>query len=208
MVPCLPTTVRYVKNGEGGKWWGTAKARNEVHLGWRSIPHHLLSAAEMPAIRALIQAEYGAKAGATQDFNMLATLLDHPSQHLWVTFEDGCMWWCTVHDQIQTNDAGAASCGHFWLTCNLPWRNRSLGGKYLAAANLPGVITTTAGFRGTICEPRGAREILRVIHDRQDEDAVAADLARTAYQEAVAKLVSRLGEKDFELLIDLILARS
>lgn len=75
-------------------------------------------------------------------------------------------------------------------------------------ANLPGVITTTAGFRGTVCEPRGWREILRVIRDEQDEDAAAADQARTNYEAAVARLVARLRERDFELLVDLILARS
>jgi hypothetical protein len=98
--------------------------------------------------------------------------------------------------------------GHFWLACDRPWSNRSLAGRHLAIANLPGIITTTAGFRGTVCEPRGWREILRVLRDEQDEDAAAADQARIQYEEAVARLVARLRERDFELLIDLILARS
>jgi hypothetical protein len=49
---------------------------------------------------------------------------------------------------------------------------------------------------------------LRLIRDEEDPDAIAADRARLAYQAAVAKLVARLGPKDFELLIDLILART
>ncbi len=36
----------------------------------------------------------------------------------------------------------------------------------------------------------------------------AATLARVAYEETVAKLVARLGDKDFEVLVDLILSRS
>lgn len=204
----IPNTVRYVKNGEGGRWWPTAKTRSEIHLGWRSVPHELLRAGDLPAIRALIQGQYGEKPGATQDVNMLFALLDHPSSHLWVTFEEGCLWWCTVQDGIQTNDDGEAGSGHFWLTCDRPWTNRSVGGRHLAVANLPGVITTTAGFRGTVCEPRGWREILRIIRDEEDEDAAAASQARSAYEAAVAKLVARLRERDFELLVDLILARS
>lgn len=204
----LPATVRYVKNGEGGRWWAAAKQREEVHLGWRSVPHALLRSRDLPAIKGLIQAEYGDKRGATQDFNMLLALLDRPSRHLWVTFEEGCLWWCTVRDDLEVNADGDARLGHFWLTCDQPWSNRSMGGRHLAVANLPGVITTTAGFRGTVCEPRGWREILRVIRDEQDEDAAAADQARTNYEAAVARLVARLRERDFELLVDLILARS
>lgn len=204
----LPTSVRYVKNGEGGRWWTAAKARSEVHLGWRSVPHDLLRSRDIPAIRDLIQSQYGDRRGATQDFNMLHALLDAPSRHLWVTFEEGCLWWCTVRDEIAVNAGGDPRLGHFWLACDRPWSNRSVGGRHLAVANLPGVITTTAGFRGTVCEPRGWREILRVIRDEQDEDAAAAQQARTSYEAAVARLVARLRERDFELLVDLILARS
>jgi hypothetical protein len=204
----LPATVRYVKNGEGGRWWPAAKEGDQVHLGWRSVPHDLLRSRDLPAIKDLIQGQYGGKQGATQDFNMLCTLLDRPSRHLWVTFEEGCVWWCTVRDEIEVNSEGDGRLGHFWLSCDRPWSNRSLGGRHLAVANLPGIITTTAGFRGTVCEPRGWREILRVIRDEQDEDAAAAAQARTSYEAAVAKLVARLRERDFELLIDLILARS
>jgi hypothetical protein len=28
----LPQSVRYVKNGAGGKWWGTAKTRGQLPL--------------------------------------------------------------------------------------------------------------------------------------------------------------------------------
>lgn len=118
------------------------------------------------------------------------------------------MWWCTVHDELHTNVENEAGCGHFWLNCDRPWSNHSLIGRHLAVANLPGVITTTAGFRGTVCEPRGWRDILRIIRDEQDADAAAAGRARAAYELAVGKLVARLRERDFELLIDLILERA
>jgi hypothetical protein len=208
MLDVLPKTVRYVKNGRGGQWWATAKTRGEIHLGWRTIPSAPLQANDRDAIKALIQTEFGAKKGATQDFNALQCALVHPSQHVWVTFEDGCMWWCTVRDGIETNaDGEAADKGHFWLTCDRPWSDKSVGRKHLVIANLPGKITKTQGFQGTICEPQAWREMLRIIRDEEDSDAVAATHARDAYEGAVAKLVARLGPKDFELLIDLILAR-
>jgi hypothetical protein len=205
----LPKSVRYVKNGRGGQWWPAAKARGEVHLGWSNVPDNLLQAADLAAIEPIIRAAYTGNTGATQDFNALRALLDHPSQHVWVTFEDGCLWWCTVHDAVEINpDDESKNYGNFWLRCDRPWTNCSVGGRYLAMANLPGVITRTAGYRTTVCEPQGWREILRIIQDEQDPDAIAAAQARGAYEDAVVKLIMRLGDRDFELLIDLILSRT
>lgn len=210
LMTSLPTSVRYVKNGEGGKWWKAAKHSSQIHLGWRMVPHSLLRAGDFASIEPLIRSEFERKAKATQDLNALRTLLDRPSQHVWITFEDGCMWWCTVHDGIEANpDSDMSRRGHFWLTCALPWSNRSLDGqRHLSITNLPGIITAASGFRRTVCEPAGSTEILRVIRNEEDEDARAAALARGRYEGAVAKLVARLREKDFELLIDLVLSRT
>jgi hypothetical protein len=208
----LPNSVRYVKNGAGGQWWRVAKTNGQIHLGWPRIPDDLLHAADLAQIEALIRKEFGAKRGATQDFNALRTLLDHPSQHVWVTFEDGCMWWCTVHDGIETDPDGETSQrgrGHFRLTCARAWTNYSMGGqRHLVMTELPGLVTTTSGYQGTVCEPKGVREILRIIRNKEDPDAQVAAVARQAYEEAIAKLITRLGEKDFEVLVDLILSRS
>ena len=206
----LPNSVRYVKNGRGGRWWEAAKNHGQVHAGWREVPHDFLRTADMTAIEPLIRSEFGAKPGATTDLHALRTLLDHPSQHVWITFEDGGMWWCTVRDGIEANpDGDMSKRGHFWLTCASPWSNHSIDGKrHLSITELPGIITVTAGFKGTVCEPKGWKEILRIIRNEEDADARAAARAREAYEGAVAKLVARLGDKDFEVLVDLILSRT
>lgn len=204
----LPASVRYAKNGAGGAWWKNAKAEGRLHAGWSQVPDALLQQKDSAAIAALIRSQYGTKAGATQDLKALLTLLERPSQHLWITFEDGFLWWSTVKDDITVNDADAAGCGHFWLTLDRPWQNRSLAGRYLAMSELPGTVTSTAGFKGTVCEPKAWSDILRLIRDEPDPDAAAAQAARLAYEGAIAALVKRLGPKDFEALVDLILSRS
>ncbi len=205
----LPASVRYVKNGAGGRWWPDAKAMSRIHAGWGSVPDELIRSADVPAIRAVIQGQYGAKPGATQDINALMTLLDRPSRHLWITFEDGCMWWATARDGVTVKPEGeTATHGHFWLDLASPWTSTSLAGRILAMSELPGVVTATAGFQGTVCEPKGSCEVLRLIRDEPDEDAAAALAARLAYQAAVGRMVARLRPKDFEALVDLILARS
>jgi hypothetical protein len=151
----LPVSVRYVKNGRGGNWWKTAQENGQVHAGWKGIPHKLLLRPDFPKLEKFIRAEYGARRGAKQDFNALADLLNRPSQHLWVTFEDGYLWWCTVRDGATVNPKGESSReGNFWLACDRPWSNYTVGGKLLSIANLPGTVTTTGGFKGTVCTPK------------------------------------------------------
>lgn len=206
----LPRSVRFVKNGEGGRWWKAAKANGQVHLGWSRVPAELLLTGNLAAIDRLGPEVFGnTQSVATRDRNALRVLLDRPSQHLWVTFQDGFMWWCTVRDQAEVSPTGESrDQGHFWLNCAEPWSNRSLGGKLLATADLPGIATTTAGFRGTVCEPAGWKAIRRIILDEVDSQVVAAAKAREAYEAAVGALVTRLHDKDFEVLVDLILSRS
>lgn len=210
MTEPLPSSIRYVKNGAGGQWWKIAKAEGQIHAGWSQVPDGLLLERDFGAIKPYIDESWQGKQGATQDFNQLQTLLDRPSQHIWITFEDDCLWWCKVADEVVTCPTGETkSHGHFWLSCTMPWSNYSLGGlRHLAKSVLPGSVTSVAGFRGTVCEPRAAVQILRIIRNEDDADVLAARIARDAYRNAIANLIKQLGPKDFELLVDLILART
>lgn len=205
----LPISVRYVKNGRKGQWWRAAKAGDQIHLGWKDTPHKLLLRPDFPKIEKMVRAGFGDRRGATQDFNALRDLLDNPSKHVWVTFEDGFMWWCTVHNGATVNpDGESRDKGNFWLLCNRPWSNKSVKGKLLAISDLPGTVTTTGGFKGTICTPTGWQTILRIIKDSKDLGATRVAEARIKYQHAMHNLIKRLSPKDFEQLIDLILNRS
>jgi hypothetical protein len=97
----------------------------------------LLTEPDFPAIRAAIEAYWqgkGAKGAA--GFQALHDLLDHPSQHVWITFEDGYMWWCTVRDGAHPNETGESSTkGNFWLNCERPWSNESLRGRLLTTTD-------------------------------------------------------------------------
>ena len=66
MADALPNSVRYVKNGQGGRWWPAAKARGQVHAGWGIVPHALLRSGDMTAIEPLIRSKFSLKPGATQ----------------------------------------------------------------------------------------------------------------------------------------------
>jgi hypothetical protein len=203
------SSVRYVKNGAGGRWWTAAQSKQQIHAGWPNIPDDLLLQPDFAIIRDKIRQTFGTRPGSTQDFNALRCLLDVPDRHIWITFEDGYMWWCTVRPGVEINPKGMnKQAGHFWLNCERGWSNRSLGGKLLVTADLPGLVTTVMGFKGTVCEPKASVMILRLIHDEQDPDVLRAADARTQYEAAVQNLIRRLSPRDFEQLVDLLLARS
>jgi hypothetical protein len=205
----LPQSVRYIKLGEGGRWWPISRDRAQIHAGWGSIDDEAIAKRDFARLDELLRAQYGSKQGATQDFNQLKSLLEGASNSIWFTFEAGYLWWCTATDDLTVDPAGSQpSSGHFFLECDRRWSNRSVGGRLLAMSELPGSVTATAGFRGTTCEPRAAAQVRRIILDEVDDDVRAAQATLAAHREATEALVRKLSPKDFELLTDLILARS
>ena len=208
MEPELPKSVRYVKNGKGGAWWDDAQKHNQIRAGWREVPPDVLVAADLVAAEKHVREDAAANKRRS-DFNALELLLDRPSQHVWVAFEKGHLWWCTVHDDIEVNPNGnLPGKAHFWLKCARGWSNLSLKGELLAIERLPGPIGKTKGFRATVCKPGKSSDYLRVIRGDKHPDVAEAMKAKGAYERAVSKIVAQLHEKDFEVLIDLILSRT
>ncbi len=204
----LPDSVLYVKNGKGGQWWRTARKSNQVHAGWAKIPAETIQKINPSTIAEEYDRYYPGESGSTQDRNALVRLLDKPSQYVWVTVEDGFLWWCTVRDGAQASDEESSSRGHFWLNCESPWSKHSIAGKPLAVSDLPGTVTKVSGFRGTVGMPAAWQDILRIIRGEPDPKIDRARSAREAYENAVKALIVDLHWRDFELLVDLVLTRS
>jgi hypothetical protein len=200
----------YIKNGRGGEWWPIAKKQNQIHAGWKRLPPESIVGSGIPEIKKLYWRLYPKKTnkGRTADLNALLALLDRPSQHVWITIQDGYLWWCTVHDRARSTKRDDTSRGHFWLDCKRRWSNRSLKGKLLSTEDLPGIVTKVGGFQGTVCKPKAWNEVLRIIQDQADPKALKAQRARSAYADAMQGLIQDLNPYDFEHVIDLILNRS
>lgn len=187
----LPSSVMYVKNGPGGEWWSVAKRQNQIHAGWKRFAPASIRNPNIPEIKKQYWKLYPKKTkqGRTADLNALVRLLDRPSQHIWITFQSGYLWWCTVHDRAQSDKRDAPSTGHFWLSCRRPWSNRSIKGTLLSTEDLPGTVTKVAGFKATVCKPNAWKEILRVIQDQADPKSLKVQHARVAYEQAMKAMI-------------------
>jgi hypothetical protein len=163
----LPQSVRYIKNGGGGQWWDIAKARNQLHAKWDEVPFELLQRPDAEKIKGRYQELR--RTLSTQDLNALLSLTDHPSRHVWVTFEEGYLWWCLVEDGVTDLGPSTDAHGHFCISCQSQngWSNKSLAGKEFKIADLPGPVISTAGFRATVCKPAAWEQILRLIRDEK-----------------------------------------
>lgn len=198
----LPGSVRYVKNGAGGKWWRQAYNKNQIHAGWDGYPDEMILSRDLVGLRSY----HGTS--PTQDYNALVTLLN-AKQYIWVTVQDGFLWWCTASDDLGLDPEGSnESHGHFWIVCDMPWSNKSLSGNLLAVGDLPGAVSQIASYRATVCEPSASNALRRIIIGDKNPAVVAVEIARVAFVTAVEELIKDLHEKDFEVLIDLILQRT
>jgi len=186
-----------------------ARDRSQAHFGWSHVPGDLLLSPDLRSIEEVIRNASKDEGAATRDLTQIRELLEHPERHIWITFEDGCMWWCTLCRGPAVNPEGSSeTLGHFWLDCERPWSNRSIGGRILSITDLSGRVTSTAGFRGTLCVPKAEPEVLRILSDQKNEDAVKLQRARDAYEATVEVGIQRLTPQDFEQLVDLVLVRS
>ena len=144
---------------------------------------------------------------ATNDINQLRGLICNPSQHLWITFENGDLWWCTVIDDIGAREGEDDYRGHFWLTCDRQWTNKSLTGNRLAVIDLPGPVGVVAGFRATVCAPSEQKPILHAIRGEVSEGKAILSATKLRYEKEIEIAIGDIGWKDFELIIDLICNR-
>ncbi|HTV90023.1 MAG TPA: hypothetical protein VME41_13495, partial [Stellaceae bacterium] len=143
----IPNSVRYVKNGPGGLWWQDAKAKGQIHAEWSMAitPELIENPGDFAEVERLSLEDQATNLKLRRMYlNQLLTLLKRPSQYVWITFEEGCLWWCTVADRATVDrDWKTDGLIHFHLTCGpgRGWSNYSLERRrLLSRVDLPGKV--------------------------------------------------------------------
>ena len=88
-----------------------------------------------------------------------------------------------------------------------PWSDSDIHGQTLWINSLRGSLTTTAGYRGTVCRVREFDYLLRRINGEETTATQRVREARQALIAAIAPLIQGLHWKDFELLVELVMTQ-
>jgi hypothetical protein len=88
------------------------------------------------------------------------------------------------------------------------WRNHDIKGVGLHRERLSGALTKLAAYRGTSCKVDAQDYVIRKINDEVSPEIEEALAAQAQLRDSVLPLIRLLGERDFELLVDLIFSSS
>jgi hypothetical protein len=202
--------VCYIKLGMGGEWETECINEGIIRIGFQSQRSEILEASiggNWPAVREWWLKKGKSSAAATSAMNQWKIFFEDRGDTIWITFNAGRMYWGSCSSELLPHQSGEGTMRRIlggWC-----YRDNAGQGEPLSIERLAGSLTRILGFRGTVCvlEERRASYVLnRIKGDRSPEvDGAVAALANL--QESVRSLLTLLGPKDFELLVDLVFAR-
>jgi hypothetical protein len=209
-----PEDVRFIKLGRKSMWWPIARDTNTVRLGFRQFDFKSCLSGDWERARTLFAktTSRSRPSDVTRAVNQVREFFELPETTLWITIEDGDVWWCFAESGVRNiyngDDTAEEKHGARTREAIDRWRNTDVQGKRLRLDGMTTKITKVASFQETICRPHGATDLLRRI---RCEESKQYSRAARAYDElivSVGDLLDQLHQKDFELLIELVFSSS
>ena len=206
--PISATTVRYIKLGAGGRWEAASLDNGRIDWGLPSDPHEMALGHDWDGLRQYYQSSRTTPGAVTRDVTETQAFYDGDPDALWITFARGRMWWAFAEPEIHWIGGEGQKEGTRYRATRDGWHDNDLAGDPLHIDRLSSSLTQVAGYRRTICGVAEAAYCVRMINAQADPERTALDDARREVAAGIAKAVARLHWRDFELLAELILARS
>ena len=207
--------IRYIKLGESGKWAKECFDKNIIRLGYSSGESQVFNYAIAGDWRGVEKYWVGkdkAPAVATGFTNQTKEFFEDDGKTLWITFEDGYLYYCFSQGNVQQDFKFKNSAITTFRKTRGKWTNKDANGKLLKVTQLSGVITKTQAYRGTICKfspSPDADEYLKVrLSGKVSEGVYKAEEAKNDLLEKIKPLIKSLTPKDFEILCQLIFSNS
>ena len=213
MKPWDAKKIRYIKLGDGRKWWNECKERNILRLGFNSGSSEIYDLARKRDW--LSVKNYWAENGVgtpTQHTNQMQEYFEDDGETLWITFQGGCLYYAFTDggEIIREHPSEGTSWTSYRTLTNVGWRNDDLDGNEMRIEGLSGRLTRTAGFRQTICGlQKDVEEYLRNrLQCKLNADLVNALSSVVNLEKSMQPLIKSLTFYDFELLVELIFSNS
>lgn len=209
--PCTPISpehVRYIKLGEKGKWELECFEKGIIRLGFGTADptrFDICSRGQWDALKESFAAE-GKNLGTTTNFtNQVRLFYEDDGTTLWLTFIGEHLCWgflASGKPELHQDKDGV------WRTIVGGWKRKDVNGEWLTKDRLAGTLTKLAAYRGASCAVDVADYAIRRINSLEILAVERAVVALAELKLAVLGMIRLLGEKDFEILVELVFSTS
>lgn len=202
-----PADVRYIKLGPGNAWADECLAKGRLPLGHHDAPHDAAEGQDWDCLKGIWtgQGLSGSKASdflrEVREFYTLGT------DCLWITFAMGHMWWANAHPDVIAEQSIDRSRPSRFRRVIGAWSRCDINGDPISITSLSTRLTSTTGYRQTICRVAAQELAIRRINDEELESVAAARNVRTSFQASLVPIIQALHQNDFELMVDLTFTR-
>lgn len=195
-----PTKALYIKLGQQGEWEKECLTEKQIlKIGYREALHGDCLAGNWSEVENQLGAVRTDKGTITRDLNQIRNFYMAREDVLWITFHGNLLWWCFSSRNVElTEDKNKIR-----HVINR-WCNQDIQGKQLSMEKLRGNLGAVQGYRGTICQVKEFQYVVAKINAHPLGDVQEAETAYQSLGEKIEVLITKLGPKDFELLVDLI----
>lgn len=201
-------SVRYIKLGEAGRWEKECIEKGIIRFGFGSAKkgrYELCRAGKWQALTHSFLRAGRSQVTATRFTNKTRRFFfEDKGDTLWITFVGERLWWgmpkpapAVRHpdgDGVLREVAGG-------------WKSADINGEALTKERLSGALTKLAAYRGTSCDVDVADYTIRRINGKKLLEVEVAIKALNELTAATVGLMQLLGDRDFELRIDLVFFR-
>lgn len=206
--PITPSTVRYIKLGVGNQWFESCKRNNRLEFGHHDVPHAVAMMGDRKAI-AKIYVDMGRTPGKGADYARAVFDFYHLDEScLWITFAEGSLWWAFAKRDVVMLEPD----GNHGVRCRdlvTSWSNLDVNGNVLSQSSLSTRLTKVAAYRQTLCGVGDAEAYLvNRINGVVEPFVAEAQAVQSSLIRVTEQLIAQLHWRDFEIVCDLIFARS
>lgn len=206
-LPIATEHARFIKLGPGNAWFRQCRDNGWLGFGHRQIAHELAEARDEAAIVASYL-ETGRSPSKARDFaREIGDFYNLGADCLWVTIADGSLWWAFAEPEVEMLNLDPAGPVRIRRVIGA-WSNTDADGQILALNTLSTRLTKVAAYRQTLCRIEAQDYLLRRINGEDEPTVAAAKLVQESMLDVTRTLIAELHWRDFEVLCDLIFARS
>lgn len=212
-MPIQATGVRYIKLGQGGRWEQLCFQDGTIRVDFSDVSDQLARAGREEVRQHYISIGRG-EGVATNFARQITEFYTLDSSILWITFSAGLMWWCFADREVKlvpgADDTNILEQQGFRLRRTMDgWSSKNINEKPLLKGDLTGTLTKVVANRNTICKVDVPDEyVIRKINDDRSPAVALTGQARRSLLDTIPTLIQGLPPDDFELLVELIFARS